>query len=162
MCIRDRDMGTIADEWLATGSKIQAKWDKVVDCPSYGFYGVFEGRAASSDPEEGSQSYWAISSCSFKEGKQGSDLAASDKAWNAFMDKNGHTGGVWRWWPGVGSPNSFEGDFLMNITYSSMAELGRITDARYQASNDGELPESILNCDNPRVYIAESIRGFGG
>ena len=55
-----------------------------------------------------------------------------------------------------------EGDFLMNITYSSMAELGRITDARYQASNDGELPESILNCDNPRVYIAESIRGFGG
>ena len=154
-------MGTIADEWLATGSKIQAKWDKVVDCPSYGFYGVYEGRAASSDPEEGSQSYWAISSCSFKEGKSGSDLAASDEGWNAFMDEQGHTGGVWRWWPGVGAPNSFEGDFLMNITYSSMAELGRITDARYEASNNGELPESILNCDNPRVYITESVRGFG-
>ena len=60
------NMGTIADEWLATGSKVQAKWDKVVDCPSYGFYGVYEGRAASADPEEGSQTYWAISSCSFK------------------------------------------------------------------------------------------------
>ena len=155
------NMGTIADEWLATGSKVQAKWDKVVDCPSYGFYGVYEGRAASADPEEGSQSYWAISSCSFKEGKTGSDLATSDEGWNAFMDNQDHTGGVWRWWPGAGAPNSFEGDFLMNITYSSMAELGRITDARYQASNNGDLPESILNCDNPRVYIAESVRNWG-
>ena len=77
------------------------------------------------------------------------------------MDNQDHTGGVWRWWPGAGAPNSFEGDFLMNITYSSMAELGRITDARYQASNNGDLPESILNCDNPRVYIAESVRNFG-
>jgi hypothetical protein len=39
-----------------------------------------------------------------------------------------------------------------------MAEMGRIQDARYTASNNGNLPESILNCDNPRVYIAENVR----
>lgn len=151
-------MGVIADEWLATGSKIQAKWDKVVDCPSYGFYGVFEARSPSESFIEGENTYWAISSCSFKEGKKASDLANSDKGWNEFMTKQGHTGGVWRWWPGAGSPNSFESDFLLNISYSSMKEMGRIQDARYAAQNTGDLPESILNCDNPRVYIAENVR----
>ena len=59
----------------------------------------------------------------------------------------------------AGSPNSnFEGDFLLNISYSSMSEMGRIQDARYAAQNAGDLPESILNCDNPRVYIAENVR----
>ena len=42
-----------------------------------------------------------------------------------------------------------------------MAEFGRMTDARYQASRDGNLPESILICDNPRVYIAENVRFEG-
>ena len=151
-------MGTIADEWLGTGSKIQAKWDRVVDCPSYGFYGVFEARAPAETFTEGGTTYWAISACSLKEGKKASDLANSDEEWNAFMTSQGHKGGVWRWWPGAGTPNSFEGDFLLNISYSSMAEMGRIQDARYAASNNGNLPESILNCDNPRVYIAENVR----
>ena len=151
-------MGIIADEYLATSSKIQAKWDRVVDCPSYGFYGVFEARRPSESFVEGENTYWAISSCSFREGKKASDLANSDKGWNAFMNQQGHTGGVWRWWPGAGSPNSFEGDFLLNISYSSMSEMGRIQDARYAAQIAGDLPESILNCDNPRVYIAENVR----
>ena len=29
------------------------------------------------------------------------------------MDKLGHTGGVWRWVPIAGTPNSFEGDFCL-------------------------------------------------
>ena len=152
------DLGIITDEWLATGSKLAAKFDKAAHCPSYMQYGVFEARRPSVAFEEGGITYWAVSTCSFREGKKGSDLANSDIGWNAFMDSQGHTGGVWRWWPGAGAPNSFEGDFLLNISYSSMAELGRLTDARYQASNDGSLPESILFCDNPRVYIAENVR----
>jgi len=155
------DMGIITDEWLATGSKIAAKFDKAAPCPSYMQYGVFEARRPSVAFEEGGITYWAVSSCSFREGKDGSDLAGSDSGWNAFLDEQGHTGGVWRWWPGAGAPNSFEGDFLLNISYSSMAEFGRMTDARYQASRDGNLPESILICDNPRVYIAENVRFEG-
>ena len=136
-------MGVIADEYLATSKDIQAKWDEVVDCPSYGFYGVYEARDPSEAFVQGENTYWAISSCSFREGKKASDLANSDKAWNAFMNEQGHTGGVWRWWPGAGSPNSFEGDFLLNISYSSMSEMGRIQDARYASQNSGDLPESI-------------------
>ena len=151
-------MGVIADEYLATSNDIQAQWDEVVDCPSYGFYGVYEARDPSEAFVQGENTYWAISSCSFREGKKASDLANSDKGWNAFMNEQGHTGGVWRRWPGAGSPNSFEGDFLLNISYSSMSEMGRIQDARYTAQNSGDLPESILNCDNPRVYIAENVR----
>jgi hypothetical protein len=151
-------MGAIADDYLATSASIQAKWDRVVDCPTYGFYGVFEARSPSESFVEGENTYWAISSCSFKEGKQASDLANNDKGWNAFMSDQGFTGGVWRWWPSAGSPNNFEGDFLLNISYSTMAEMGIIQDARYAAQNAGELPESILNCDNPRVYIAENVR----
>ena len=46
------------------------------------------------------------------------------KKWSNFMDEQGHTGGVWRWWPGAGAPNSFEGDFLMNISSGSTHNIG--------------------------------------
>jgi hypothetical protein len=83
-------MGAIADDYLATSASIQAKWDRVVDCPTYGFYGVFEARSPSESFVEGENTYWAISSCSFKEGKQASDLANNDKGWNAFMSDQGY------------------------------------------------------------------------
>ena len=58
-------MGAIADDYLATSASIQAQWDRVVDCPTYGFYGVFEARSPSESFVEGENTYWAISSCSF-------------------------------------------------------------------------------------------------
>ena len=152
-------MGRIQDEWLATGAEtIGAKWEKVTDCAGQALYGVIEARAPRTSFEEGQAGYLSVSNCSFKEGKKGLDLAENDKAWNAYDDENGFEGGVWRWWPGAGSPTSYEHDFLLAIGYTSMEEYGRDRDNNLAAMRAGTRPESILNCDAPRIYSSENVR----
>ena len=152
-------MGRVQDEWAATGAEtIGAKWEKVTDCAGQALYGVVEARAPKTAFVEGQVGYLSVSNCSFKDGKTGLDLAESDKAWNAYNDANGFEGGVWRWWPGAGSPTSYEGDFLLAIGYSSMEEYGRGRDNNLAAMRAGTRPESILNCDAPRIYTSENVR----
>ena len=152
-------MGRVQDEWAATGAEtIGAKWGRVTDCAGQALYGVIEARAPKTAFVEGQVGYLSVSSCSFKDGKTGLDLAESDKAWNAYNDANGFEGGVWRWWPGAGSPTSYESDFLLAIGYSSMEEYGRGRDNNLAAMRAGTRPESILNCDAPRIYTSENVR----
>jgi hypothetical protein len=106
--------------------------------------------------EEGGTTFWEIRSCSFIEGKSVEDLKASDEAWNDYNDKRGFTGGVWRWWPGPGTSNSLEIDFLLNVTYNTWEEYGESLDDRFW--NRASQPESILSCDTPRVYTAMNAR----
>ena len=116
-------MGRTQDEWQATGAEsIGAKWEKVTDCDGQALYGVIEARAPKNPSKEGQKGYLSVSNCSFKEGKTGLDLAENDKAWNEYNDKRGFTGGVWRWVPGPGTSNSFEGDFFLNVSYNSWEE----------------------------------------
>ena len=152
------DLGNIQDSWFATGGNIAAEFESITDCNTIGYYIAAEAREPTVPFEEGKDAYFAIYSCSFKEGKSGLDLAANDKSWNEYNDNRGFTGGVWRWWPGPGTSNSFEGDFLMNISFNSMEELGQYLDDRLRDSFAGTRPESILNCDNPRVYTAYNAR----
>ena len=100
----------------------------------------------------------AISSCSFKEGKSGSDLAENDKVWNAYNDGTGFTGGVYRWWPGPGSATNIDHDFYLAIGYSSMEQFGQARDDRLASMRAGTRPEGILNCDDARVYKTQNIR----
>tara|TARA_B100001750_G_C15328268_1_gene505872 strand:- start:108 stop:863 length:756 start_codon:yes stop_codon:yes gene_type:complete len=152
-------MGRTQDEWQASGAEsIGTKWERVTDCNGQALYGVIEARAPKNPSKEGQKGYLSVSSCSFKEGKTGLDLAENDKAWNAYDDLNGFEGGVWRWWPGAGSPTSFEHDFFLAISYSSMEDYGKDRDNNLAAMRAGTRPESILNCDAPRIYSSENVR----
>ncbi|GIT33271.1 MAG: hypothetical protein Ct9H300mP3_08020 [Gammaproteobacteria bacterium] len=46
----------------------------------------------------------------------------------------------------------------MAIGYSSMEEYGRGRDNNLAAMRAGTRPESILNCDAPRIYTSENVR----
>ena len=82
-------MGRVQDEWAATGAEtIGAKWERVTDCAGQALYGVIEARAPKTAFVEGQVGYLSVSSCSFKEGKTGLDLAEGDKAWNAYNDEH--------------------------------------------------------------------------
>jgi hypothetical protein len=153
-----KDMGTTQDEFQATGQKIGAKWEKVTDCAGQALFGVVESRAPKDPFVEGQTGYMAISSCSFKEGKSGSDLAENDKVWNAYNDGTGFTGGVYRWWPGPGSATNIDHDFYLAIGYSSMEQFGQARDDRLANMRAGTRPEGILNCDDARVYKTQNIR----
>ena len=151
------DMGIVQDSWFSEdASEIFSRWESLTDCTSQGYYMAIEARTPSIQFVEGKNTFWAIRSCSLNEGKTVEDLLASDKEWNAYMDQLGHTGGVWRWVPVAGTSNSFEGDFLMNISFNSWKEYGSIQDDSFWGNTPR--PESVISCDNPRVYSAFSAR----
>ena len=151
------DMGIVQDSWFSEdASEIFSRWESLTDCSSQGYYMAIEARTPSVQFVEGKNTFWAIRSCSLNEGKTVEDLLASDKEWNAYMDQLGHTGGVWRWVPVAGTSNSFEGDFLMNISFNSWKEYGSIQDDSFWGNTPR--PESVISCDNPRVYSAFSAR----
>ena len=152
-----KEMGIVQDSWFSdSASKTSAKWDALSDCGSQGYYMAVEAREPTVQFVEGGSTFWEIRSCSFLDGKSVEDLAASDRAWNVYNDKRGFTGGVWRWWPGPGTSNSSESDFLLNISYNSWEEYGESLDDEFW--NRSSRPESILSCDKPRVYIALNAR----
>ena len=138
------DMGTMQDTFQEVGQKTFAKWQKATDCAGQSLFRVVEARAPKYAFTEGQVGYMSISSCSFKEGKSGSDLAESDKAWNAYNDKNGHEGGVYRWWPGPGNPTDSDFDFYLAIGYNSVEAFGKSSDQRMVDMWDDARPESIL------------------
>ena len=152
------DMGTMQDTFQEVGQKTFAKWQKATDCAGQSLFRVIEARAPKYAFTEGQIGYMSISSCSFKEGKSGSDLAESDKAWNAYNDKNGHEGGVYRWWPGPGNPTDADFDFYLAIGYNSVEAFGKARDQRMVDMWDDARPESILNCNTPRVYQTQNVR----
>ena len=151
-----KDMGIVQDSWFSEeAASTFKKWEAISDCDSQGYYMAIEARAPTVPFEEGGMTIWAIRSCSFEEGKSVDDLAASDEVWNTYNDEIGFTGGVWRWWPGPGTPNTFEGDFLLNISYNSWEEYGQSLDDRFW----GKTPQTgTLSCDTPRVYTAINAR----
>ena len=113
-------MGIVQDSWFSDeASATFAKWESLTDCASQGYYMAIEARTPKIQFEEGKNTLWAIRSCSLNDGKTGQDLLENDKSWNEYMDKLGHTGGVWRWVPVAGTSNSFEGDFFLNISFNS-------------------------------------------
>ena len=84
----------------------------------------------------------------------------NDKVWNSYLDSIGHTGGVWRWWPGGGSDTTASNDFYINIGFNSMAEYGAARDARLQNMIAGSYPDGVADCDQPRVYSANNIKAI--
>ena len=72
------------------------------------------------------------------------------------MDKLNHSGGVWRWVPISGIADSFEADFLLNVTFNSWEEYGAIQDDIFWGTT--QQPESVITCDNPRVYSSFNAR----
>ncbi len=87
-----------------------------------------------------------------------SDLQENSKVWNAYLDKIGFEGGVWRWWPETGSPNSLTHDYWMVASFDSVEQYGEGRDGRFAAMMANTRPEEIHDCDTPRLYKSTNIR----
>lgn len=153
------DMGKVNDDWVNGGGaeKIGSQWEAVTDC-SQALFTVVQARQSKMNFEEGSDSLMSIQTCTFREGKTGNDLAANDTVWNSWLDGLGFNGGVYRWWPGPGSPTSFEGDFYLAMGFESHEAFGKYRDDRMNSARADEMPEGILSCDMPRLYSAKNVR----
>tara|TARA_Y100000996_G_scaffold226716_1_gene178265 strand:+ start:1515 stop:2273 length:759 start_codon:yes stop_codon:yes gene_type:complete len=153
-----KDIGIVQDDFQAGASKIFAKWQKATVCSGQSMNFNVEVRSPKNPWEAGGTNYASIQSCTFKDGKSGEDLTANDKIWMKYLDEGGFEGGVWRWWPETGSATSFNHDYWLVASFSSVQEYGAARDNRLTAMLNDSRPEEIHDCDTPRLYQSTNIR----
>ena len=151
-------MGKVMDDWSAKGGEWQQKFDAASKCDSHALLTSMEVRPYD---KLGQAGYLQVSACQFKPGAGFAELAAVDKKWNAWMDKNAMPGGIYRWIPGVGAQRADKSDFYGVYVAESLADRGQAHDMMmaggFQVWNS--LYDGISDCDNPRVWSAQPAGG---
>ena len=154
------DMGTIQDEWLANGSRLQSRFESVEDCGVHAMYYVYVAR---SPTEPFSDGFMTVSGCNLEEGTTNEQFLAADAKWNAYLDENGFSNGLlMRWIPGSGSGINNPYDYLQVFVSPSFKEWGSDVDklvtgaGAYSASLYGDL----ASCDTPRIYRSTYVGGY--
>jgi hypothetical protein len=154
-------MGTINDEWMAKGGKVQKKFDSVSPCSSHS---LMTAMAVKPVENMGGPGFLQISACEMNEGSDMASLMAGDKAWAAWMTDNNMPGGLFRWFTAVGEPRGSKTDFYNVYVASSMAERGQAHDMMMAGGNQAlqSAYGDLATCDNPRVWYAQPVGGKSG
>ena len=149
-------MGRGTDEWIATGSRIQKKFDSVAPCSG-------SSQAVSTEIKPyaniGETGFLQISSCELHEGVRYEDLESSDLSWVDWLTKNDIAAGLYRWKPSVGYGRNRTADFYNVYVVESLADRGATADK--MLSGGSEIARSLYgrlySCDSPRVWMSEPV-----
>jgi len=155
------DMGTIQDEWVAGGEKLQAKFDAVEDCTGvHAMNYVYLVRSADEGFQDG---FMTVSGCTLSEGATNEAFFAADAKWNAYLDEGNFSNAIqMRWLPGSGTGIDYPYDFLNVSVVPSFKEWGQNVDklvtggGAYSQSLYGEL----ASCDTTRIYRTTYVGGY--
>ena len=156
--------GTVAQEWLAKGTKMQAEFDSVSTCDSLAQW----GNVGVSVPEDGAPSEGVVSfqACTMKEGATLEKVMAADAKMSAFMEKIGVSGGVMsRWFPLSGQSTSFTADMVVARGISSLGERGRVFDSMIKSGGmqmQNSLYGDLMECRGGPTSIFVSVGGSEG
>ena len=154
-------MGSINDEWMAKGGKLQKKFDSVSTCSSHS---LLTAMAVKPIENTGGPAFLQISACEMNEGSDMASLMAGDKAWATWMTDNDMPGGLFRWFTAVGEPRDSQTDFYNVYVASSMAERGQAHDMMMAGGNQAlqSAYGDLATCDNPRVWHSQPVGGKSG
>lgn len=152
-------MGTGTHIWLTKGGDIAEQFDEVLDCGAHVMLSsaMYKAPASAETPESG---IFTMMDCELNEGSRYSDIKAAEMKWADYLTSSGSTAGYWHWFPSFGGGDS-EFDYKVVFGYTDYIELGK--DFERFANGGGrkasrELFADIDECDDPRVYIATSVR----
>ena len=153
-------LGRVADEWLAKGQKLQAKFDAVAKCDAHSFWRTLERR-----PFEnmGKPAFMQVRSCTAKEDVVWDQIYRAQIETMEWLDKNEIAGGNYVWIPRVGDAVDNETTYYDVWVTSSLAERGAAVEKMGTLDwsefrgiwGDG----SLVDCDNPRVWAAQPVGG---
>ena len=153
-------LGTVADEWLAKGQKLQAKFDAVSTCNTHSFWTTLERR-----PFEGmgKPAFLEVRSCTAKDDVVWNQLYRAQTETVEWLDKNEIAGGNYVWVPRVGDARENEATYYDVWVTGSLGErgaavekMGELNWSEYRSIwGDGALAE----CDNPRVWAIQPVGG---
>ena len=152
-------MGTGTHIWLTKGGDISEQFDEVLDCGAHVMLSsaMYKAPASAETPASG---IFTMMDCELNEGSRYSDIKAAEMKWADYLTSSGSTAGYWHWFPSFGGGDA-EFDYKVVFGYTDYIELGK--DFERFANGGGrktsrELFADIDECDDPRVYIATSVR----
>jgi len=155
------DMGTIQDEWLASGASMQAKFDRVEDCTAvHSMNYVYLVRAAKEPFQDG---FMTVSGCKLSDDATNEKFIEADAKWLAYIEENGYSDGVFmRWMPGSGSGIDYPYDFLNVSVIPTFKEWGQNVDKLVTGGGavSNSLYGNLQSCDTPRVYRTTYAGGY--
>jgi len=152
-------MGETADEWRASGAKISAQFNEVVNCAMSGNYAsrMFKAPPGGNVPKDG---VIVFSSCTLKEGQSYDDVIAATAKWAKVLGDAGSQAAMYHWYPIYGTGEN-DIDCKIISSYPNLTELGK----DYDRMGNGqlfikrrELLGALQDCDVARVYNAKLRR----
>jgi hypothetical protein len=151
-------LGTVNDEWMAKGAKIQKKWEAIEVCDSHN---LMTGLMARPFQSTTGHAFVQISGCELNDGKTLQDLMVADKQWAKWMDEVGMPGGLLRWLPFAGDSRDSTTDLYSVYLTESMASRGKAHDMMIKggAAVLQSTYDDVMSCDTPRIYHSTSVGG---
>ncbi len=149
-------MGRNTDEWIATGGRLQEKFDSVAPCSGSSLAVSTEIKPYANIGETG---FLQISSCELHEGVRYEDLESSDLSWVDWLAKNDIAAGLYRWKPSVGNRRNNTPDFYNVYVVESLADRGATADKMLAGGSKiaQSLYGQLYSCDSPRVWMSEPV-----
>jgi len=154
-------MGTIHDEWMAKGAKLQKRFDSVASC---GNQNLMTGLMARPFQSTTGHAFVQITGCHLSDGKTMGDVMATDKEWVKWMDEVGMPGGLLRWLPAVGGARDDTTDLYSIFITESMADRGKAHDMMMKGGGAKlqSMYGDLMTCDMPRIYHSTPVGGATG
>jgi hypothetical protein len=151
-------LGRAQDAWIATGGKLQKKFDEVVSCSAHTAFATLEFKQP---PERKNPDNVVISfsDCNVDESTSFIDLVPAMMEWAAYREGHGSTSGMWAMMPAMGGGGE-DFDFKWVTAYQNLEDFGADFD-QYSESGwkkGGELFAGKLSCDSSRIYLAANHR----
>ena len=153
------EFGGIYDVWLKEAGPLAAKFDKIRTCKTQTLFAGQTIRPAKESSDSGG--VLLISNCTLSEGATLMDLAAADAKLNLYLDSINSEGGIYRWFPGLGSPSDASYTFKNVQSASSMLAWGKSSETFVNGgglATQSSIYGEIVSCDSARMYFSNNVR----
>lgn len=151
-------LGRNQDKWLATGGKVQASYNEVINCDNHGNYAVLQMKK-SPKREDPSRGVVAFSDCKMAEGVTFDDMYPALEQWSAYLTEHGSKSGMFVFFPAFGGGGE-KFDFKWVNSHQNLEELGEDYDhySKEGWAKANELFGGKLECDSSRAYLSTTQR----
>ncbi len=155
----DAKMGTIWDEWIKKGGRLQEKFDNVAPCNAHAEMSTYMRR----EYPPSTNGIVEIRSCKMQEGVSGSQIYRASNETAELLTENEIPGGNYAWVPGAGSTLESDVDYYEVWVTESLTERGKGKE-KLRAMNRSDFrsiwgDSSLRECGNSRVWHAEFVGG---
>ena len=153
-------MGAGMDNYRATGKKIAASFDAVLDCDTHSHFASIEVKAAP-EGEPPDDIVLMFSNCTRNEDLEWDEVFERINNGMDYLESVGNEGGAYMMWPVFGGEGEPPWDFKWVSSWESYTAFGKA----YQHNANGggrqkmnEIMGDALDCDTSRVYDARVVR----